>query len=156
MPLNNAERTNSFLFRHEAEMRSSVIGNVHYYINLSLDENSYCGTVRARFDVMQATKEHLFLEYAGKRIIELIFDDDVILDLTEIWQHHRLMLPAQWSLKPASHTISMRFENVYDNTGCGLFAYCEDSHIYIYSCFASNYAHTVFPCFDQPDIKGVF
>lgn len=47
---------------------------------------------------------------------------------------------------------------MYDNTGFGLFAFRDeaDSEIYIYSVFASNYAHTVFPCFDQPDIKGIF
>lgn len=49
-----------------------------------------------------------------------------------------------------------RFTNAYDKTGNGFhhFVDPEDKQEYLYTNFEPFYAHRLFPCFDQPDIKA--
>jgi aminopeptidase N len=50
----------------------------------------------------------------------------------------------------------MRFTSDYMIDGTGLHYYQdpEDKEEYLYTQYEAFYAHKVFPCFDQPDLKA--
>lgn len=51
----------------------------------------------------------------------------------------------------------VKFENEYSTTGNGLHSFEDtDGHQYVYSQLEPYHASKMFPCFDQPDLKGVF
>jgi aminopeptidase N len=54
--------------------------------------------------------------------------------------------------------LVIEYQNTYDATGDGLhhFVDPEDGANYIYSNLEPFSAHRIFPCFDQPDIKGTY
>ena len=52
--------------------------------------------------------------------------------------------------------VHVVYENDYDTTGDGFHRFVdpEDGEEYVYTNFEPYEAHRLFPCFDQPDIKG--
>ncbi len=70
------------------------------------------------------------------------------------WNGYRLTLPG-WLLAD-DNTIHVVYENDYDTTGDGFHRFVdpEDGEEYVYTNFEPYEAHRLFPCFDQPDIKG--
>jgi aminopeptidase N len=67
---------------------------------------------------------------------------------------HRIVLPADL-LAPATE-VEVVYQNEYDRGGDGFhhFVDPEDGQEYAYSNFEPFEAHRLFPCFDQPDLKG--
>ncbi|MEW6690531.1 MAG: M1 family aminopeptidase, partial [Pseudomonadota bacterium] len=71
--------------------------------------------------------------------------------------NEHLVVPAR-SLKPGSNTIALEFEAAVAVQGSALTRYRdrEDGAEYVYSLFVPADASSVFPCFDQPDLKARF
>lgn len=61
-------------------------------------------------------------------------------------------------LKVGKNEVKMSILNKYRNDGCGLHSFVDavDSQQYLYSQFESDFAHYVFPNFDQPDLKATW
>ena len=68
----------------------------------------------------------------------------------------RILLPG--ALLAATTEVEVAYENEYDRGGDGFhhFVDPEDGAEYAYSNFEPFEAHRLFPCFDQPDLKGTF
>ena len=141
------------LTQPEAEARAVLVSNAAYTLDITLvrGAETYRGDVTVTFDL--ATVEGTFLDFRGKTIDLLeINGAKVEPERTEF----RLMLPE--STLSAHNTVRIVYENEYDHGGDGFhqFKDPEDGQEYLYSNFEPYEAHRLFPCFDQPDIKGVY
>jgi len=68
-----------------------------------------------------------------------------------------LVIPAR-DLRSGENVIELRFESPIATAGTAVTLYRdrEDGSEYVYSLFVPSDASTVFPCFDQPDLKARF
>lgn len=146
-----AER--DMLTQADAEARAARIANAEYQLSIDLRRNAetYRGEVAVTFDV--AGSGDTFLDFRGKTISLLEINGAPV---EPIWTGYRLTLPGT---ALSSHTrVRVIYENEYDHGGDGFhqFKDPEDGEEYLYSNFEPYEAHRLFPCFDQPDIKGTY
>ena len=95
----------------------------------------------------------LFLDFRGGEVTRLIVNGRAV---TPERPGHRILLPGD--LLRATTEIEVAYENEYDHGGDGFhhFVDPEDGAEYAYSNFEPFEAHRLFPCFDQPDLKGTY
>ncbi|WP_255375804.1 hypothetical protein [Saccharomonospora sp. CUA-673] len=142
--------TRSPLTQDEAVARSSVLSALHYDIELDLTvgDRTFAVTAELRFHASTAdTPVHLdfigevdAVECNGTRSGPDVHDGRrVRLDVREGWNTVRV-----------SGTAS------YSHSGEGLHRFRDpvDGNVYVHTKFEPFSAHTVFPCFDQPDLKA--
>jgi aminopeptidase N len=127
------------------------VGEARYDISLDLvaGRSTYRGDVIVHFETHG--EGQLFLDFRGRRIDLLEVNGAAI---EPEWTGYRLTLPE--SLITAQTTVHIVYENDYDTTGDGFHRFVdpEDGEEYVYTNFEPYEAHRLFPCFDQPDIKG--
>ena len=141
------------LTQADAEARADRISNAAYELSIDLRRGveTYHGDLTIEFDV--AGSRDTFLDFRGKTISLLEING---VPAEPIWTGYRLTLPGDSLL---SHTrVRIVYENDYDHGGDGFhqFKDPEDGEEYLYSNFEPYEAHRLFPCFDQPDIKGTY
>ena len=93
MPINTeTKKSTSYLYQHEAQMRSSIIKDIHYTIDLEFRDNTnqYNGSVMIKFNVVRESQESLFIEFAGRHLNKLVLDGDVVENIEEIWKFNRI------------------------------------------------------------------
>jgi aminopeptidase N len=150
--LNAAARVD-ILTRAEAVARASRVGRVAYALDLDLGagRRTYGGVARLRFPVTGAG--NLFLDFRGGEVTRLTVNGRAV---TPERPGHRILLPGD--LLRATTEVEVAYENEYDRGGDGFhhFVDPEDGAEYAYSNFEPFEAHRLFPCFDQPDLKGTF
>jgi len=126
---------------------------VAYALEIDLEggRTAYRGRARLRFPV--AGEGDIFLDFRGGTIERLAVNGR---DVTPQRPGHRILLPG--SLLAATTEVEVAYENAYDRGGDGFhhFVDPEDGAEYTYSNFEPFEAHRLFPCFDQPDIKGTY
>ena len=68
-----------------------------------------------------------------------------------------LIVPARM-LRPGKNALTLVFESPIASSGSAVTRYLdrEDGAEYVYTLFVPSDASSVFPCFDQPDLKGRF
>lgn len=139
-----------------AARRSAVIQNPKYDLDLHLsaDQLEYKGRVVVVFDLTKVPQD-LFLDFAGGAIQEFRINGKN-QDL-KVYDGKVLPLKGE-ELVAGSNRVEVVFRHPYLTTGYGLYRFVdpEDNRVYLYTQFETNYAQTMFPCFDQPDLKGVF
>ncbi len=120
-------------------------------IELGAGRRTYGGTARLRFPVTGAGD--LFLDFRGGEVTRLIVNGRAV---TPERPGHRIHLPGD--LLRATTEVEVAYENEYDHGGDGFhhFTDPEDGEEYAYSNFEPFEAHRLFPCFDQPDLKGTY
>ena len=52
--------------------------------------------------------------------------------------------------------IYIEIENVYNKNGWGISKHVNNNDVIIYTNCEPCFASSIYPCFDQPDIKGIF
>ena len=147
MPTHNVSLT-----KGEAAARAALISDCHYRLQLDLA----LGRDRYGYRVE--------LEFAGEAGATTFLDAQVdqITGMTwqgqelprEAWREQRIELP-----QLAEHNrIEVWGTSSYHRTGLGIHLAVDpaDSEAYVYTDLEPADAHRVFPCFDQPDIKGTF
>lgn len=130
-----------------AQFRKQTVSDVHYALSFTIPENKQAsieGTVKITFLVKG--KEDIILDFCESR--------EKLLSLTmngkkcdyAFWNEH-IVIPNN-SAKKGKNVIDIKFTagNQSLNRRDG----------YLYTLFVPDRARTVFPCFDQPDIKGRF
>ena len=141
------------LTREEAVARGARVGRVAYALELDLVAGSptYRGAARLRFAVREPGD--LFLDFRGGSVDRLVVNGR---EVTPERPGHRILLPAG-VLQPTTE-VEVAWESEYDRGGDGFhhFVDPEDGAEYAYSNFEPFEAHRLFPCFDQPDVKGTY
>jgi aminopeptidase N len=126
---------------------------VAYEIDLDLGagRRTYGGVARLQFPV--TGEGDLFLDFRGGDVTRLTINGRTV---TAERPGHRILLPG--SLLGATTAVEVEYENEYDHGGDGFHHFIdpEDGAEYAYSNFEPFEAHRLFPCFDQPDLKGTY
>jgi len=140
------------LTRDEAADRAARVGRIAYDIALDLtaDATTYRGDVHLAFPVRGT--EDLFLDFRGGAIERLEVNGTAV-DRPER-PGARVVLPG--GLLAPETRVHVVYENEYDRNGDGFHRFVDpvDGEVYVYSNFEPFEAHRLFPCFDQPDLKG--
>ena len=148
------ENQRDILTQAEAESRAARVSNCRYQLALDLVRGSE--TYRGEIDIHFAAtgKDDLFLDFRGKTIVRLEVNNTAVPEPN--WTGYRLTLPGD--LLRNENLVYISYENDYDHTGDGFhqFKDPEDGEEYLYTNFEPYEAHRLFPCFDQPDVKGSY
>ena len=139
------------LTQEEAEFRGRILSDVKYSLLLSLSSDStYSGSLFLSFSI--SSLEPLWLDFKGQSLSTLVINTN---PQELLYEDCRVYLPGL-SLGP--NTVQVHFQSIYSTDGAGLHCIQDplDNEIYLYTQFEPFAANRVFPCFDQPDIKGVF
>ncbi len=120
-------------------------------LDLEAGRTAYRGLAHLRFPVAGAGD--LFLDFRGGTIERLVVNGR---EVAPERPGDRILLPG--ALLAATTEVEVAYENEYDRGGDGFhhFVDPEDGAEYAYSNFEPFEAHRLFPCFDQPDLKGTF
>ena len=144
--------TRDVLTRDEAAGRAARVGAIAYDIALELtaEHTTYRGEARLAFTVRGT--DDLFLDFRGGTIERLEVNGTPV-DRPDR-PGARIVLPGEL-LAPDSR-VRLVYENAYDCNGDGFHRFVDpvDGEVYVYSNFEPFEAHRLFPCFDQPDLKG--
>ena len=140
------------LTRDEAAARAERVGRIAYEVALELSaaRTTYRGDARLAFPVRG--RADLFLDFRGGAVERLEVNGTVVERPER--PGSRIVLPG-WLLAPETR-VHLVYENEYDRNGDGFHRFVDpvDGEVYVYSNFEPFEAHRLFPCFDQPDLKG--
>ncbi len=149
--LTEAASARDVLTQAEARDRATRVRQADYDLALDIVAglSTYRGDATIRF--ASSGSGPIFLDFRGREI-ELLEVNGA--PLTPDWNGYRLTLPAD--VVEAEMTVRVVYVNDYDTTGDGFHHFLdpEDGEEYVYTNFEPYEAHRLFPCFDQPDIKG--
>ncbi|MGH2773405.1 MAG: aminopeptidase N, partial [Actinomycetota bacterium] len=146
-----AAQTNNLL-RKEARERAGIVRDPEYTIDLDLttgDETFGCvTTVNFRADAGAAT----FIDYTAPEVTAATLNGRQLPK--DAFNGDRIALEGL----EAENELVVEGASAYVNTGAGLHRFADpvDNEVYLHSQFEPFDAHRVYPCFDQPDIKGTF
>lgn len=140
------------LTRTDAEARAARVHDVSYELELELHQGRPEYRGRARISFRADGPEDLFLDFRGRDVERIELDGEPI---TPQRTPYRLTLPGR-ALRAGRSELLVEYTNDYDRDGDGFHRFVdpEDGSEYVYSNFEPYDAHRLFPCFDQPDIKG--
>lgn len=137
----------------QAADRAARVSGVSYDITLDIvgGEETYSGDVTIRFDTTGSGS--VFLDFRGRTINRLTVNGESV---APDWTGYRLTLPAKVVVPRME--VRVEYVNDYDVTGDGFHRFVdpEDGQEYLYTNFEPYEAHRLYPCFDQPDIKGTY
>lgn len=141
------------LTQAEAAARVRQVADVNYRLELDLHaaQDSYGGRAVVTFSVLDASRP-LFLDFTGG-ITSLRLDG---VPIEPDHRGHRIHLPVERLGERA--VLEVDYHNEHDHSGAGFHRFVdpEDGEEYVHSDFEPFAAHRLFPCFDQPDIKGTY
>ena len=129
-----------------AKLRANQLGNLRYQLDVTLPNERtapVCGTVEISFE--RKGKDDVTLDFEGRNVDKTCTVNGVDTD-TEWTQGHIRIAAAL--LREGANSVRIGFTaddkalNRHDD--------------YLYTLFVPALAHTVFPCFDQPDLKARF
>lgn len=137
-----------------AESRAGSIDEVRYALSMSLERNtsSATGTIQIRFKLKEPV-DRLVLDYFGDQLFELEVNGCLVEEPARAANH---IVIDGIRLKQGANTIAARFAAPVGEGGTALTRYSDrnDGSEYYYTLLVPGDAHTLFPCFDQPDLKA--
>lgn len=142
------------LHKHEADGRTALIveDSINYTLFLNLRNKNkandmFDGSVAIEFDMKNVCTT--FLDFHG--IIKEIFVNGKKIE-PDFW-NDRISLCSSYLAK--KNKVLIHFRGFYSNNEHGLkYSIGDMSECYVTSNFEPYYAHTVFPCFDQINLKA--
>jgi aminopeptidase N len=146
---------------HElARWRAARIGGVRYALDLSLAAGApeLQGTLTLSFSLRRprGDRQDLPLDWraAPGRLSALVLNDTPIAARE---QDEHLVLPGD-ALRHGRNELKLSFRAPVGAAGTAVTRYSdrEDGSEYLYTLFVPSDASSVFPCFDQPDLKARF
>ncbi len=141
------------LTRVEARTRAALVTHPHYTIALDLDsgdETFKCdATVRFGAAMPGATT---FIDFTAAEVLTATLNGRVLG--RDAVRGGRLLLADL----AAENTLHVVARCAYSHSGSGMHHFRDpaDGLVYCYTDFEPREAHRVYPCFDQPDLKGTF
>lgn len=143
-----------------ASWRSAQYRNIQYTLDLELQPGATRleGLIGIRVTVADPA-EDLVLDWRGERAGERVSGITVngLPAFGVQFPTDHLVIPGAL-LSPGENRIVMRFQAPLGTQGAAITRYTdrEDGAEYLYTLFVPSDASTVFPCFDQPDLKARF
>ena len=145
--------------RELARWRAKTYGDVRYDLALAL--RSPVTKVEGRLELRVAVRGkpvELVLDWrppAGGRLAAVEVNGAAIAKPRIVREH--LVIPAR-HVRTGENVVRLAFESPVATVGTAVTLYRdrEDGSEYVYSLFVPSDASTVFPCFDQPDLKARF
>lgn len=144
----------SRLLHEEARARSAQVSAPRYDLSFELEaEDGFTGRLGLAFRLAPGDGD-LWLDFTGGTVRALSVNGDA---LEPAHDGTRLPLPAS-ALRPGENRVTVDFSHPYSRSGQGLHRYAdpEDGRVYLHSHLEPFDANRIFPCFDQPDLKGPF
>lgn len=141
------------LSQEQARHRAERVGDLSYQISLALREEWYQGEVSISFNFFpEAGGGALRLDMIRREIHDIRLNGEPVQP--EVSEVALFLAPEQ--LKQGKNELWLRYSNDYDHSGSGFHKFTDpqDGEVYIYTDMEPFDAHRLFPCFDQPDIKG--
>jgi aminopeptidase N len=138
-----------------ARFRASQVRAVDYELEFSLFKGTDAYRGKALLTVeLKRTDAPLNLDMKGEKLESVKVNGERITDFVE--RLGSLELPSR-RLAP-SMKIEIEFSGTYSKDGEGFQRSVdpEDSLEYVATDFEPYYAHSLFPCFDQPDLKATY
>lgn len=159
------EKTRSgTLLRDEAAIRAKQIQKVAYQLAFLLDEkaDTFKGKATLRFVFRSKglkKNQDLWVDLVAKNIHSATINSKPVTDLTAKRRYNgeRLWLKDS-ELVQGQNELAVEYEAEYGKAGHGLVKNTDrqDGNTYLYTNLEPFHAHQVFPCFDQPDLKGTY
>lgn len=142
------------LTQEEAATRSAIVSNVDYDLKfiLSGTQDLFRGEVEIQFDLSALPRSDLFLDFEGGKILKLETNGTA----SKITYDSRRLRLRTRELKVGRNTLFVNFERQHSHDGSGFHRFEDpsDKNVYVYTDLEPFEANRVFPCFDQPDLKG--
>ncbi|WP_134667815.1 MULTISPECIES: aminopeptidase N [unclassified Amycolatopsis] len=136
------------LTEEEASARSARVSHVRYEVELDLTtgEHEFATSTVVRF---RAEPGEVFLDFAGTAA-SVECNDRELGPAAQAGTRIRLIA------RPGENTVRVAGTAPYSRTGEGLHRFRDplDGQVYLHTKFEPFAAHTVFACFDQPDLKA--
>lgn len=145
------------LTQQEAQIRAKQIKQVEYHLHFHFRENYSYFDGETRIFFRSESLEHLFLDATDLEINRLFIDGNEIENI--LLENRRIKLPRHYFQTATElHEIQISYKGFYHSNQVGLFLFRdhETQQEYIFSHLEPYGANKVFPCFDQPDIPGIF
>ncbi len=143
----------SNLTRDEAAGRARLLTVQSYRVELDLhgSDDTFESLTTVRFGCAEPGAES-FIDLTAVTVDQLTLNGRELP--TALYTGHRVTL----SGLAASNELTIRAQCAYSQSGEGLHRFADpiDDTVYLYSNFETFYAHLVFACFDQPDLKAAF
>jgi len=144
--------------RELALARAARYGDVRYDLNVELAPKAerLRGSAEIRFKLREIPAQ-LVLDWrapSADRVRDLELNGRAVIPKHE---NDHLTIPGQFLLA-GENRLRLQFESPISASGTAVTRYLdrEDGGEYIYTLFVPSDASTVFPCFDQPDLKARF
>lgn len=138
-----------------AAYRRAQVKKVHYELVLEFQKGAttYDGKLVLLTELAQ-TKDPLTLDFKGDKIRTLKVNDQELKNYPV--RRGSFDIPARFLA--VNNKIEVIYTNSFSREASGVQRSVdpEDQAEYIFSDFEPYYAHTLFPCFDQPDIKATY
>ncbi|MBI3889933.1 MAG: aminopeptidase N [Candidatus Wallbacteria bacterium] len=133
-----------------------TIEDLCYDISLTFvgGSESYNGDVALHFDLKDASKA-LKVDFRSKKISKFVVNGETATLPSSDKAY--LELPAKL-LRTGDNEVRVCYENAFDHGSSGVFRNVDptDHREYVFTDFEPFFAHRLIPCFDQPDLKGIF
>lgn len=152
------------LSRDEAVIRSNQVSRVSYLLWFGLDseQDQFTGKTVIQFNLRENAKKSgrpLLIDLEEGTVTSLSINGNLVPEdkLKDRFDGHHVVLQMK-ELQEAANQIKISYTHPYSATGNGLHRFKDpvDNRVYINSHFEPYYAHRMFPCFDQPDIKATY
>ena len=137
--------------RELARNRAATLSNVRYEMALSLARRDTArGTVTVRFTAARSTD--VVLDFRGPWLGAIRVNG---ADAKTEFNGAHLRIPAR-AIRSGSNIVEMQFASMIAPAGASIIRYhdARDNNDYLYTLLVPSDANALFPCFDQPDLKG--
>ena len=134
----------------EAQYRFARISQVNYQLSLYLlPGQGFVGKAEVQF--YASSEERVWLDLNTSKITTFALNGK---RQAADWQQGKLYFSPAVGL----NCVMVKYEGKYRKDGTGLYSVLDpaDGTQYVFSQFQADFAHSAFPCFDQPDLKATF
>jgi aminopeptidase N len=144
--------------RKLAAARAAQIRDIEYDLRFALQQNSreVEGSLWLRFVLAsdRNPSDPVVLDFAGEELREVRVNEK---DATLQQVHNHVVVPAELLVR-GINGITARFRSKVAASGTPLCVYRDpaDGQEYFYTLVVPADAHRLYPCFDQPDLRGRF
>ncbi len=139
----------------EARARSARIRDPEYRLSLVLEagKTDYRGEIVIGFQ--HTGSGDTFLDFQGEELSSMTVNDVAVKGAAV--KDDRVSIPGNL-LRPGGNEIRITYRNDYDKDGAGFHRVVDpaDGREYVFTDFEPFDANRLFPCFDQPDLKGSY